>query len=278
MLTNIPQVDGNITSNSSINISTSSKNTGFPIPIIITTRGFNTKYEQRVPVRKVLKRNPVIQQAQAPPTIMNINPRSIYNKVNEFLTLVEQYQANLIFLSETWDRIEKPLGTIINIDEHRVYTSINPRNFKGGKPAIIVDESKYNVQPLSPDPITVPDGVEAVWILLTPKLLKANKLIKHIAAAAIYYRGPKSTKKEQLFNHIAQTYHFLNAKYGNGLHFIIAGDTNRLNLSPILSLSPSLSECVKVHTKLNPPRILDPVITTLQKYYMEPFITLTNFL
>ena len=133
MLTNIPQFDGNITSSSSINTSISSKNTGFPIPVLITTRGFNTKYEQRVPVRKVIKRNPVIQQAQALPTIMNINPRSIYNKVNEFLTLVEQYQANLIFLSETWDRIEKPLDTIINIDEHRVYTSINPRNFKGGE-------------------------------------------------------------------------------------------------------------------------------------------------
>ena len=209
--------------------------------------------EPRVPVRKTIKSDFLYQEVKILPSIMNINPRSIYNKVNEFLTLVDQYQTNLIFLSETWDRVEKPLDTIIELDEHKVYTAINPRNFKGGKPAIIVDESKYNVQPLSPDPITVPDGVEAVWLLLTPKLRKANKHIKHIAAAAVYYRGPKSTKKEQLFDHIAQTYHFLNAKYGHGLHFIIAGDTNRLNLSPILNLSPSLLQCVKVPTRLDPP-------------------------
>ena len=73
-------------------------------------------------------------------------------------------------------------------------------NFKGGKPPIIVNKRKYHVQPLSPEPITVPDGVEveAVWVLLTPKLVKPNKLIKHIAAAAIYYyRGSKSTKKRR---------------------------------------------------------------------------------
>ena len=173
-------------------------------------------------------------------------------------------------MSETWDLVEKPLDTIIQIEHYKLYTAINPRNFRGGKPAIIVNESKYHVQPLSPDPITVPDGVEAVWVLLTPKSNRATKHIKHIAAASIYYRGPKSTKKEQLFDHIAQTYHLLSAKYGHGLHFIIAGDTNRLNLSPILNLSPSLSQCVKVPTRLDPPRILDPVITTLHKYYTEP--------
>ena len=51
---------------------------------------------------------------------------------------------------------------------------------------------------------------------------------------------------------------------------MIAGDTNRLNLEPILSLSHSLVQCVKVPTRLNPDRILDPIITTMSKYYAEP--------
>ena len=92
----------------------------------------------------------------------------------------------------------------------------------------------------------------------------------YIAVASIYYRGPKSTKKDELFDHIAQSYHFLMAKYGTGLQFIIAGDTNRLNLSPILNLSPSLKQMVRTPSRLNPPAMLDPVITTMKKFYSEP--------
>ena len=60
------------------------------------------------------------------------------------------------------------------------------------------------------------------------------------------------------------------AKYGQGLQFIIAGDTNRLNLSPILNLSPSLKQVVQTATRLNPPVILDPIITTMKKLYQPP--------
>ena len=201
---------------------------------------------------------------------MNINPRSVYNKVNEFLTLVEQYESDLIFMSETWDRINLPLDSIIQLDGYKVLTAVNPRNFRGGKPALIINEEKYIVKPLNPEPITVPDGVEAVWALLTPKDTKPNHKFSHIAVASIYYRGPKSTKKDALFDHIAESYHYLMAKYGNGLQFIIAGDTNRLNLSPILNLSPSLRQVVQVPTRMNPEAILDPVITTMWRLYSPP--------
>ena len=60
------------------------------------------------------------------------------------------------------------------------------------------------------------------------------------------------------------------AKYGAGLQFIIAGDTNRLNLSPILNLSPSFKQVVQVPTRLNPDVTLDPVITTMWKLYQPP--------
>ena len=73
-----------------------------------------------------------------------------------------------------------------------------------------------------------------------------------------------------MFDHIASTYHYLCSKYGHGIDFIIAGDTNRLNLSPILNLSPNLHQVVKVPTRLNPDRTLDPIITTLKKYHCEP--------
>ena len=125
------------------------------------------------------------------------------------------------------------------------------------------------VKRICPDPITVPVGVEAVWCLVTPKGATSNKF-KHIAVCSMYYRGPKSTKKKELFDHIAETYHYLSAKYGSNIQYVIAGDTNRLNLAPILSLSHSLVQVVKLPTRLSPDRVLDPIITTMAKYYEEP--------
>lgn len=85
------------------------------------------------------------------------------------------------------------------LDDHKVFTAVKPMNFKGGKPPIIVNKRKYHIQPLSPEPITVPDDVEAVWVLLKPKLVKANRIVKHITAAVIYYKGQKSTTKRRTF-------------------------------------------------------------------------------
>ena len=59
-------------------------------------------------------------------------------------------------------------------------------------------------------------------------------------------------------------------KYQKGLHFILAGDTNRLNLEPILSLDSNFDKVVKQWTRDNPPAILDPIITTLSRFYQEP--------
>jgi hypothetical protein len=247
-------------------------NSGHKIPVHISQMAPKVVYqcEKRKPVRKVIKRNNLALNAIDLPSVMNINPRSVYNKVNEFLTLVEEYESDLIFMSETWDRVTQPLENLIQIEDYRVITAVNPRNFKGGKPALIINEEKYTIKLLNPDPITVPDGVEAVWALLTPKNAKPNKQFSHIAVASIYYRGPKSTRKDALFDHISETYHYLMAKYGAGLQFIIAGDTNRLNLSSILNLSPSFKQVVQVPTRLNPDVTLDPVITTMWKLYQPP--------
>ena len=103
-----------------------------------------------------------------------------------------------------------------------------------------------------------------------PKFKNANAKFNRIAVASIYYRGPKSTKKSELFDHISETFHYLTAMYGSDLDFVLAGDTNRLNLSPILSLSHRLKQCVQILTRLNPPAMLDPISSTLHALYLEP--------
>ena len=201
---------------------------------------------------------------------MNINPRSLYNKVDDLKLILEQYEADCVFISESWERQKIGLKKLLNLDNYEIITNVHQRENGGGKPAIIIRTDKYFVKPLSPDIITVPIGVEAVWALITPKILNPRNKIKQIAVCALYYNGPKSTKKKELYDHIAITYNLLLAKYGSNLHFCIAGDTNKLNLSPILNLSPSLQQVVKVPTRLNPDAILDKIITTMSKFYCPP--------
>ena len=108
-----------------------------------------------------------------------------------------------------------------------------------------------------------------MWALVTPRRQSRHKF-KNIEVCSVYYRGPKSTKKQELYDHIAETFNYLSSKYGSNIQFIIAGDTNRLNLSTILNLSSNLKQVVKTFTRLKPEAILDPIITTLWKYYQEP--------
>ena len=272
----IIQVDGNISIIESLHSQQAETelSSGQPQTIPVYISQFRNQIPsvqpKRKPVRKTIRRNNLILQSMELPVIMNINPRSIYNKTEEFILLLEQYSADLICMSESWERDNLPLDELLSLDNYRVITNVKQRDFKGGKPAIIVNEEKYFVKPLCPDPITVPVGVECVWALLTPRQVSPQSKAKYIAVAAIYYRGPKSTKKDELFDHIAETFHFLSSKYGSSIQFVIAGDTNRLNLSPITNLSPNLKQEVKVPTRLNPPAILDPIITTLGKWYQSP--------
>ena len=132
---------------------------------------------------------------------------------------------------------------------------------------LIIKKDKYFLKELSPSVITVPPTVEASWALLTPKI-QVNSDVKHIAVASVYYA--KRTKRKAFIDHICETYNVLLAKYGQGLQFVIAGDFNRININPILDLSPSLSQVVQIPTRRNPDAILDKIITTLAKYFLPP--------
>ena len=121
--------------------------------------------------------------------------------------------------------------------------------------------------------IQVKWGLEVVWCLLTPKNANSKSKIQKIACASIYCK-PGSKSKSDLHDHIAEAYNLLCTKYQKGLHFIIAGDTNELNLNPITNLSPNLRQIVKTPTRIDSvtgvEAILDPIITTLASYYQKP--------
>ena len=126
-------------------------------------------------MRITIKRNNLILQSVNLPVIMNINPRSIYNKAEEFSLLLEQYSADIITVSESWERDNLSLEQLLQLDNYEIISNVKQREFKGGKPAILVNTQKFIVKKICPDPITVPVGVEAVWCLVTHKSLSSHK-------------------------------------------------------------------------------------------------------
>ena len=196
----------------------------------------------------------------------------MYNKVDEFKTLISQTDASLCFISESWDRSHVQGGSrledTIKIEGYRWVQNIVQRRKKGGKPVMLINENMFYIKEVCPDLITVPVGVEACWAVLTPKNCFSQSKIKHIAVASVYYT--KSTKRTDFLDHISEAYHTLCAKYGSSLKFIISGDFNRLRIQPILNLSPDLRQLVTVVTRTNPDATLDLIISNLHLYYLSP--------
>ena len=75
-------------------------------------------------------------QALVLPTICNLNPRSVYNKTEEFHTLVKEEEIDVIFMSESWERESLPLRDIIKLEDHTVISNVSQRTGMGGRPAL----------------------------------------------------------------------------------------------------------------------------------------------
>ena len=211
------------------------------------------------------------KQALNLPTLCNINPRSLYNKRTEFCTFIEQESIDIAFISETWERENETLNDIIEIENFQIVANVSQRKGRGGRPAIVINKEKYTIKELTNTTIHVPWGVEAVWALLTPKNVSHDSKIQRIVCCSIYSNPSSNSKyKTLLLDHISDAFNIMSTKYSRGLHFILSGDLNHLNIDPILSLSPKFTQIVTDYTRLNPPAILDPIIMTLPHMYQTP--------
>ena len=212
-----------------------------------------------------------VKEALILPTCMNLNPRSIYNKIIEFITFIKEHQVHCVFLSESWERPEFSLDQLIDIEDYKVISNPHQRKGVGGRPALVVNTQFYHIKNLTNTLITIPWGCEATWALITPKNVTSASKIQKIALCSLYCK-PNSKSKTKLLDHISQAYAILSAKYQTGLHFILAGDTNELKLDSILQLNPRMQQVVKGITRLDPPKMLDHIMTTLGSYYQQPEI------
>ena len=228
----------------------------------------------KVPVGKFQKKKNVtnkISEALTLPTCMNLNPRSVYNKLKELVTFIKEEQVHCVFISESWERPEFDLSQLINIEDYTVISNPAQRQGQGGRPALIINTKHYNVRNLTNSLIPIPWGCEAVWALMSPKNANNSSKIQYIAVCSLYSK-PDSRNKTKLLDHISFAYNVISTKYQNGLHFILAGDTNDLKLDSILHLNPRMKQMVQGATRMDPPRMLDPILTTLGPFYQSPRI------
>ena len=274
----ILQLDGNSSFIDNLDLFLSENSSCEHIPVVFGNRPEQTECENarhgsnRKNLRTIHRSNKLIQAADLP-IVITLNPRSLYNKKSNFRTLIEQTDAGICFVSETWERSHKEnaplISEILDIDGYKWVQNVMERNVKGGKPAMLIKEENYFITNLCPEIVTVPVGVEAAWALLTKKSRSSSSNVKHIVVASLYYSSTQ-TKKGDFLDHISSTYHTLCAKYGSDLKFILSGDINRLNVKQILHLSRDLKQVVEVPTRRNPDAILDVIITNIAALYNSP--------
>ena len=183
-----------------------------------------------------IKRSNKLVQALDLPSMINLNPRSIYNKLEEFITYVEEESIDLVFMSESHERcyptkdgVDQTLNQIIQLNNHVTISNPSQRKGKGGRPALVVNNDKFVVQNLTQKEIAIPWGVEIVWAVLTPKNITQESTIRKIVVGSLYCK-PGSKKKTVLLNHISEVYQMLSKKNIKGLHWIISGDFNDLKI------------------------------------------------
>jgi hypothetical protein len=179
-------------------------------------------------------------------------------------------ESDIIFISESWERSELTLEEIMKpLNDHTVISNVHQRGGRGGRPALIINSRKYQVQNITQSVISIPWGVEAVWAVITPKGVQNNSIIQRIVCGSVYLTT-SARSHVPLLDHITDVYNILSTKYQKGLQWIIAGDTNRMKLDVILNLDPKMKQIVQTPTRLNPDAILDPILMTLSTYYQIP--------
>ena len=83
------------------------RNSENPIPVIVTsTRPEKVKVDRTRNKQNLItiRRDNKLIEAVNLPIVVALNPRSLYNKKNEFSTLIDQTEAGICSVSETWDR------------------------------------------------------------------------------------------------------------------------------------------------------------------------------
>ena len=102
---------------------------------------------------------------------------------------------DVICMSESWERYDNSVETLLKIENFEVISNFHQRKGRGGRPLVIANSKKYIIQNLTNTVIEIPWGVEIVWVLLTPKEILSNNMIKKNSSAACIQQPIVKTKQ-----------------------------------------------------------------------------------
>ena len=195
---NIPQIDGLGNSDS---ICSSEDDLTSEYSIVTS---YNTEDEidpetgpiSITPPTKLNKRKRKILEASSLPLVAVLNARSLYNKSDNFKTLLSELGIEVSIISETWEREEQSLESLLQMSNYKVHSYRRPKvkakKQPGGACAIIYNENRFRATKLN---IHVPTGVEACWLLLKP--MNKTDQIENIAVASVYVSPTSKYKLHQ---------------------------------------------------------------------------------
>ena len=113
------------------------------------------------PVSKPNRRTLKILQASSLPLISVLNCRSLYNKNENFKSLLNELGIEAAIVSESWEREEYPLEKLLGLSNYKVHSYKRPKTKAnkqpGGGCAIVYNENRFRATELN---IAVPAGVE----------------------------------------------------------------------------------------------------------------------
>ena len=72
-------------------------------------------------------------------------------------------------MSESFEWENRSLQELLQLDDYEIISMVKRRELKGGNPAILINKQKYWIKRICPDLVSVPVGVEAIWVIISPK-------------------------------------------------------------------------------------------------------------
>ena len=222
-----------------------------------------------------------VQAPSSLPLAMIANFRSAYNKAKNIKRNLTTLGLDLMIASESWERPNFPLPDLLDSPHYSILSYCRGRETPavrqdgrhagklypaktGGGAAIIYNKHRFKA--IETD-IGVPAGIEAVWTVLAPCRLDSQlQRVQRICVGAVYI-APRSPYKEETIDHIIHTIQVIRAKYNNEVHFLVAGDFNRVSVREVLHSYGALQQMCGVPTRKG--ATLELVLTDLHTY-MEP--------
>ena len=217
-----------------------------------------------------------VQPPSCLPLCVVSNPRSAWNKIGNIRTFLRQVGPDILILSEHWGR-KSSFENALAVENFKVIESSRairgiPTKGRKGKPsvsvtgggvALVYNEENFIVEDAG---LNVPNGIEAVWAILTPKSIDIPS-IKKILVGGIYI-APQSQFKQLTIEHIIETMYSVQSRYDSQIRFLISGDFNKVSIENILEANGAMHQICSVPT--HGKQTLELVLTCMATLFHPP--------